>query len=415
MTRKRRGWFGRSPKVSAQSLYDQLRVSARLKVQLVEGRPAVAVQYHGATEVLPVPSVEFVRFVDDLRASQRLKPAKPNDMAALCDFIVTMAKDYPDRGPLLALSQSDTGESVPTAPRPTEREGADLTLALHDLCLRERPTYRSRQFWGLSDIEILTRAHRAKQAVLLVGPPGSGKTTCVEAAAFDLGLPMVRFSCHDGLEVDDLIGKYVRSGGEWRWRWGKLVTLVRHGGIALADEIDSARPEMLARIHSLLEPRRTLSVPEHKGEEIEAHPDFQFVATANPPNAGGRALAPRMVDRFAVRLDFPYDARIEAEVCPNPRVLAAFQALRADKRIRSAPLSTRLLAQYAANQQVYGPKIALGLLLGGFASEERLLVRQALTSPLELEAEEPAEAAPTVNFYDRPRRPVPASELLVRP
>jgi|HubBroStandDraft_1064217.scaffolds.fasta_scaffold547648_2 hypothetical protein len=123
MTRKRRGWLGRSPKITAQALYDQLRVSARLKVQLVEGRPAVAVQYHNATEVLPVPSVEFVRFVDDLRASQRLKPARPNDMAALCDFVVTMAKDYPDKGPLLAVQTDTSGEPTrldpPNARAPT--------------------------------------------------------------------------------------------------------------------------------------------------------------------------------------------------------------------------------------------------------------------------------------------------------
>ena len=184
---------------------------------------------------------------------------------------------------------------------------------------------------------------------------------------------------HDGFESDDALGRWVRIDGDWRWRDGKLITLVRSGGLALFDELDSARPEMLARIHSLLENPRQISLPEHLAETITACPGFGFIATANPPGGGGRELAPRMVDRFGVRLPFDYDEAIERRLCPDVSVLSAFRSLRRDSRVHS-PLSTRLLVQYNTNRGVYGPGVALQLLLNGFEPDEREVASEAFAS-----------------------------------
>jgi hypothetical protein len=406
MSGKRRGWFGRAPRVTAQSLYDALRVSARLKVQLVEGRPAVAVQYHNATEVLPVPSVEFVRFVDDLRASQRLKPAKPNDMAALCDFIMTMAKDYPDKGPLLALDRASREVDVYAPSEPTEAEQPPEAADLSCLVITERPAYLVRKIDGLADLEVLRRAYEAQHNVLLAGPPGSGKSLLTRAFAWGLKAPYFRVDFHRDIAIDELFGRYHHRAGRWVWRDGVLVSMIKAGGIFEADEINSMPAEVSTRFHQLLD-SRVLSVPEHHGEVIRASPRFMFCATMNDSGDGGRPLTARLRERFDV-LPFGYEERVEERICPDPEFRAAFQSLRTDRRIRT-PASTRLLATYRANLRIYTPAVAMGFLVANFAEAERPYVRQALTSPLELEAEELA-SEPTVNFYER--RPAP---LWVKP
>lgn len=248
--------------------------------------------------------------------------------------------------------------------RPTVpvRHEPNLILDFSDLMLRDPPKYVPRNFGDLPTSKSPDEPIEVTNQFCSRDPPDSGKTTMAMVLEYDLGLPFVRLSMHDGFEADDLISRWTRVNGNSRWRDGKLIGLVRYGGVALGQELDSAQPEILARIHSRLD-TRTISVPEPLGQTIECHERSTLVGTANPPGwtGGSRPLAPGRNDRFAVPLERDCDSGTEARLCADDVHRRAFQALRSGKWIHS-PVSTRLLVQPGANAKVCRSAVAVRLL-----------------------------------------------------
>jgi MoxR-like ATPase len=177
--------------------------------------------------------------------------------------------------------------------------------------------------------------------------------------------------------------------------------MLRNGGVLIAEELNAGRPEMLARFHTLLD-SRIFVLTEHLGETIRASPDFVFVATMNPRD-GGRPLTTRMRERFRCTVVFDYDLRAEAKLCPDARLLAVFEKLRGDERIRT-PVSTRLIVDLLANVKLYGANVALALLANHFTLSERPIVASAFgldgTEGTPFEPEDP----PTEDVRERAGR-----------
>mmetsp|Transcript_2552 Transcript_2552/g.9614 ORF Transcript_2552/g.9614 Transcript_2552/m.9614 type:complete len:5361 (-) Transcript_2552:2473-18555(-) len=93
---------------------------------------------------------------------------------------------------------------------------------------------------------------------------------------------------------------------EWKslfkWYDGPLVDAMKKGDMFLIDEISLAEDAVLERLNSVLEPDRTLSLPE-KGnevlEEIVAGEKFLVMATMNPGgDFGKKELSPALRNRF---------------------------------------------------------------------------------------------------------------------
>jgi len=76
---------------------------------------------------------------------------------------------------------------------------------------------------------------------------------------------------------------------------------MQEGRLFLIDEISLAEDSVLERLNSVLEPEKTLLLPEKggkKADQIVAQPNFVIVATMNPGgDFGKRELSPALRNR----------------------------------------------------------------------------------------------------------------------
>uniref|UniRef100_A0A224YTK3 Midasin n=1 Tax=Rhipicephalus zambeziensis TaxID=60191 RepID=A0A224YTK3_9ACAR len=149
---------------------------------------------------------------------------------------------------------------------------------------------------------LLQRALQFDEPVLLVGDTGCGKTTVCQLLALLGGQKLRTVSCHLHSEAGDLLGS-LRPGRDpegplFQWVDGPLVEAMLDGEPFLIDEISLAEDAVLERLNSLLEPERTLLLPDC-GRELVASSGFRLLATMNPGgDFGKRELSPALRNRF---------------------------------------------------------------------------------------------------------------------
>lgn len=207
------------------------------------------------------------------------------------------------------------------------------------------------------EITLFTAAHKARMAVLLKGPTGSGKTRFVAHMAWRLGLELHTVSCHDDLTSSDLVGRYLIKGSDTVWQDGPLTKAVRDGGICYLDEVVEARKDTTVIIHPLSDDRRTLPI-EKTGETLTAPDDFMLAISYNPGYQHIlKELKASTRQRFiALEFDYPTE-ELELEIISAESGLTGVEASNLVKLVRkmrglidsgleSAP-GTRLIVQAA--------------------------------------------------------------------
>jgi midasin len=168
---------------------------------------------------------------------------------------------------------------------------------------------------------LLSRALRFQEPVLLVGEPGSGKTSMCELYALAVQRTLVTLNCHQNTETADLIGGQRASRGNrqvtengpaasqsasssiFQWEDGPLVKSMKQGHPFLLDELSLADDAVLERLNSVLEPSRTLVLAENPtatgNETVVGSEGFQILATMNPGgDYGKKELSPALRNRF---------------------------------------------------------------------------------------------------------------------
>lgn len=115
-------------------------------------------------------------------------------------------------------------------------------------------------------------------------------------------------------EQDILGGPTIDASGKVVMKDGPLTEAVRYGLIYVAEEMNFAKPGVMAILNTLLDGNQQIILP--SGEIVKAAPGFKFVGTINPGYAGTREFNKALINRFGmvIYFDRPTDKQLETIV-----------------------------------------------------------------------------------------------------
>lgn len=238
--------------------------------------------------------------------------------------------------------------------------------------------YVHRDIWSRQDFEIFDHSRAKNINVLIYGPTGPGKTTSVEAWAAERGLRMATVSGNASMEPSQMTGKYVSDGnGSFAWIDGPVTDVVRNGGVLLLDEVNFISPKIYTVLYSLLDGRRSITLLDHHGETIEAHPDLTIFATMNPDYIGTTPLNFAFRNRFDIQIPWDYDDKVESKLVSSKALLVVAKQLRveANKGQYETPISTNMLQEFVNFVDALGYEFAVENFIAHFSADEAASVR----------------------------------------
>ena len=153
--------------------------------------------------------------------------------------------------------------------------------------------YYGRDVWEQAIAAVL-----AGKNILLAGPKATGKNVLADNLAALFGRPEWNVSFHINMDASYLIGTDTYDGSKVTFRPGPVYLAAVNGGFGVLDEINMAKNEALAVLHSALDYRHMIDVPGY--DRIEVDPACRFIATMNYGYAGTRELNEALNSRFVV-------------------------------------------------------------------------------------------------------------------
>ena len=185
---------------------------------------------------------------------------------------------------------------------------------------------------------------------MLVGPAGSGKTTCCEKVSEILNLKFFPMSVGPQTTKSDLLG-FVDAGGSYHST--PLRDAFENGGLLLLDEVDAANAGVLTIINALLA-NGYCSFPD---AVVKRSDNFRCVCACNTYGRGadrmyvGRnQLDAATLDRFAV-VDFDYDEEMERAIAGNDDWVRKVQ------RYRHRAFDLKMRVVISPRASIYGAKL----------------------------------------------------------
>ncbi len=154
---------------------------------------------------------------------------------------------------------------------------SDIKVDPNQYIINKEPYYEETN----QEIALYEAAYGVRMPMMLKGPTGCGKSRFVEYMAWKLKKPLITVACNEDMTASDLVGRFLLDKDGTKWQDGPLTTAARIGAICYLDEIVEARQDTTVVIHPLTDHRRVLPL-DKKGEQVEAHPDFQLVISYNP-------------------------------------------------------------------------------------------------------------------------------------
>lgn len=235
---------------------------------------------------------------------------------------------------------------------------------------------------GKSDFDIYDYALENDINVLIEGGAGSGKTMSVIAYASARNYRYFNVSSNAGIDPSQLFGRWIprEDGHGYRWQDGAVTLLVRYGGVLLLNEVNFMPERIMTVLYSLLDDRREIQLLDNGGEVIKAHPDLLIVADMNAGYRGTHELSQANNDRWKIKLEFPYDKRIEGRLIKSKSLLELAGKLRDqyDREEITTPISTRGLVAFQKNAVGLGLNLAIDSYVNGFDKDERGAVRMSI-------------------------------------
>lgn len=191
-------------------------------------------------------------------------------------------------------------------------------------------TYKGRipdprfRYHGEEILRAATAAILSGKNLLLVGEKSTGKNVLAENLAKLFQRPLWNVSLHMSIDAAALIGDDSLRDGNVFFREGPITVASKVGGFAVLDEINMAKNEALAVLHSTLDYRRIIDMPGY--DLIKIHPATRFIATMNEGYEGTRDLNEALLSRFVV-LKMPAMAESDLKQLieeTHPRLKPAF-------------------------------------------------------------------------------------------
>lgn len=143
-----------------------------------------------------------------------------------------------------------------------------------------------------------TSAILARKNILLVGDKSTGKNVLAENLAYLFKRPLWNLSFHINIDSSVLIGDDTLKNGNVIFREGPITKAANCGGFVVLDEINMAKNEAMAVLHSILDYRRIIDIPGY--DIIKLHPATRFIATMNYGYQGTRELNEALLSRFVI-------------------------------------------------------------------------------------------------------------------
>lgn len=157
---------------------------------------------------------------------------------------------------------------------------------------RPKTKYTQRTGSNLSD---LTCYMLAGKMVRLVGEKGSGKNTLVETACWLLNRPLCRVQGSSELDKLDLLGSRTLKGGSTGFELSEFLQTLKDDGVAVIDEANTVRPEVLTILHSLTDGARAIDVPGYGTVRMGPHACILY--TMNEDYVGTGEMNAATIDR----------------------------------------------------------------------------------------------------------------------
>ena len=153
-------------------------------------------------------------------------------------------------------------------------------------------------YYGKAIWEQAAAALLCGENILLTGSKATGKNVLAENLAAVFGRPSWNVSLHINMDASYMIGTDTFQDGQVTFRPGPVYQCAQEGGFCVLDEINMARNEALAVLHSILDFRQVIHVPGYG--ELPLHDASRFIATMNYGYAGTRELNEALSSRFVV-------------------------------------------------------------------------------------------------------------------
>lgn len=136
----------------------------------------------------------------------------------------------------------------------------------------------------------------AATAILFHGPSGTGKSMLCKLICQTINLPVMQtINCSENLD-EFIFGKYIPKEEKIIFHENPITEAVRNGGSVIFEELNFAKPQQLAFMHSLLDDNGFITLDD--GSIIKRHPNFRLFATMNDGYFGTKELNQATLNRF---------------------------------------------------------------------------------------------------------------------